>query len=134
MSAVDPNAEGRCWCGAIWWRDHRHFAVTPVEFGRRPRPVLTWTEKTLLVLAAVSLGVSIFFGCGCSTVKTCVEPLTAQAISDGAAVLVCAQTKPLATCEEAQLAVEEQQLSADTLVCAETAVAAAVNQAHTAGK
>ena len=64
--------------------------------------------------------------------KTCTQPVTGQAIQDGAAVLACAANgKTLAACEDAQLAVEAGQLTADLLMCGETAVAKAASGAHT---
>lgn len=84
-----------------------------------------------VVLALVALALS-----SCATAGTCTQPLTGQAIQDGAGVLTCAASgKTLAACEDAQLAVEAGQLTQDLLVCGEVAVAAAASGAHTtAGK
>lgn len=134
MSTRDPAAiETHCWCGAIWWQDHRHFSVAPVAFGRSPTP--SPLERLGWILFLVCAASCIFFATGCATVKTCAQPLTSQATQDGAAVLVCAAGgTSLATCEENQLSVEAGQLTQDVLICAESAIAVAANGTHTAAK
>ena len=97
---------------------------------------MTRVDKACVGGAAILFGVCLgaLLG-GCATAKTCAQPLTGQAIQDGAAVLSCAATgKTLAACEDAQLAVEAGQITADLLVCGEIAVAAAANGTHTAAK
>jgi hypothetical protein len=89
---------------------------------------VTRLDKALTAIATAL----ILFACstaGCATAKTCTQPLKPQAFTDGAAVLACAaQGTPIETCEMAQLANEEAQLSQDVLVCAETAVAKAARK------
>lgn len=93
-------------------------------------------RKRLGLAAAIGFGLLACSLAGCATARTCTQPLTGQAIQDGAGVLTCAASgKTLAACEESQLAVEAGQLTADLLVCGEVAVAAAASGAHTtAGK
>jgi hypothetical protein len=80
----------------------------------------------------IAFMVLVGFACGCATVKPCLQPITAQAINDGAAVLVCANNgKTLAACEQAQLAVETGQVL-DDLMCGEAAVVNASKGAHAA--
>lgn len=93
-------------------------------------PPLPW--RKLAIIGAALAGCLLLSLSGCATAKTCSLPVTAQVISDGAAVLVCANTgKTLAACEDAQLAIEAGQLTADLLACGEQAVAAAATQPHT---
>lgn len=87
----------------------------------------------------VAIGFLLALGCficslsGCATAKTCVQPLTAQTAADVASVAACTTTgESLAQCEDAQIAMETGQLTQDVLMCAETAVAAAVNGKHMA--
>lgn len=89
--------------------------------------------RCILAVAAV-LFLSAFGG-GCATVKTCTQPVTFQAATDGSAVLLCTVNtgQSLAACEEAQLSVEAGQVTADALVCAENAIATAAKGAHTTG-
>lgn len=94
--------------------DHKHHAVSLAAF--------------------IGLGILLGIFAGCATLKTCARPVEAQALQDAAGVLVCANTgKTLKACEEAQLSIEEGQLSSDGLVCAEQALAATASGTH-AGK
>jgi hypothetical protein len=90
------------------------------------------TPRKCLIIAAAIVGCLALSLSGCATVKTCDKPLSGQALSDGAAVLLCTATqgKTLAQCEEAQLAIEAGQLGQDILVCAELAVASTASQPH----
>ena len=88
-------------------------------------------DKALLALAFGSLVFSCASLAGCATVKACAQPLSAQAIDDGAAVLACtAKGQALAACEDAQLSVEAGQLTSDLLLCGETAVVNASKAEH----
>lgn len=70
---------------------------------------------------------------GCATLKNCAKPVPSQAATDGAAVLACVVNtgQSLAACEDAQLAVEAGQLTADALMCGEDAIATAYKGTHT---
>lgn len=120
----------RCWCGRIWWDTHEHFGVAPVQFSKPVQPKPTG-DRILLLLGLTFAAICLFFATSCSTVTGCTEPLTAQAISDGASVLVCANNgKTLAQCEQNQLQVEQGQLTQDVLICGELAISNAFKQAH----
>ena len=56
----DHNLPGVCWCGRQTFDDHRHFGVAPVEFGRSPIPVLSLSEKALMLFGLISMAVCIF--------------------------------------------------------------------------
>lgn len=128
----DPEQYSNCWCGRVSYDGHLHFGLTPVEFGRRPRRRFS-ANLVLLVLAIISATICGVLLTSCATLKACDAPLSGQALSDGAAVLLCVATqgKTLAACEEAQIAVEAGQVTSDVLVCAESAVASAAKGSHT---
>ena len=57
---IDHDMPQRCWCGRTSWDSHRHFGITPVEFGRSPIPRLSLGEKALMLMGLISGVVCLF--------------------------------------------------------------------------
>lgn len=129
MPNHDPyDISTRCWCGSLWWQDHRHFSVTPVEFGR---PASQRANGFLLALGLTLLGACVFLASSCSSTAAC-KPLGQELANAAAQALVCAVNQPLAGCEQTALQ-SVSQITPDGLVCAESVLVEASRQPHVTG-